>query len=148
MSTVPTGGTGGRMPAWLIVVLTGCGGCLLVGVVMMVLAGATIKALFEPKVPPPAAYVGVWHAADSSTLAIGSDGTASFRVPNTSVTGARVKVDAAGHRLSIKLAGLGQDWRIDSPPNGTSMTLNGKQFTRTSSDGSGMLAGGGSSGSQ
>jgi hypothetical protein len=141
MNTVPTGGgSSGRMPAWAIVLMTCCGGCALVVIAVMVMGGLGIKALLAPKVPPPAEYVGVWQGADSSVLAIGADGVASFRTGGTSISGGRVKVDSAGRRLSIKLAGLGQDWRVDAPPKGEQMKLNGVLYKRTSPTTSGMLS--------
>ena len=133
------GGPSGKMPMWAIVLLSCCGGCGLLAVVMLALGGFGLKALMAPKVPPPPAYAGTWRSADGSILAIGNDGTASFRTGNTSLTGGRVKVDAQTRMLSIKLAGLGQEWRIDTPPSGTTMTLKGVQYKRTAATSTGML---------
>lgn len=80
--------------------------------------------------PPPAQYVGVWTSGDGTILTIRSDGGADYKSGNSSVSGGSAVVDEAAKTLKISLAGLGPTFKIDKPPTGSEMTLDGIVFKK------------------
>jgi hypothetical protein len=82
------------------------------------------------KTPPPAQYVGVWMSGDGATITIRSDGSADYKSANSSVSGGSAVIDEGAKTLKISLAGLGPTFKIDKPPTGSEMTLDGIVFKK------------------
>ena len=80
--------------------------------------------------PAPSEYVGAWTGDDGSTLTIRGDGSADYKSNGQSVSGGSLDIDDAAKTLSIKFAGLGPSFTIDSPPAGGKMTLSGVVYKK------------------
>ncbi|MEQ1603820.1 MAG: hypothetical protein ABL999_03040 [Pyrinomonadaceae bacterium] len=80
--------------------------------------------------PPPPQYVGVWKAADGTLITIRADGGADYKSGNYSVSGGSAVIDEAAKTLKISLASLGPTFKIDKPPTGSEMTLDGILFRK------------------
>jgi hypothetical protein len=132
---------------WTVVGI-GCGGCLLVCIVLAIAFGAFAGRVFRgitsevntPTVPPPQEYVGLWKGSEGGMLNIGSDGRGSWSEnrrsgmtsSNFHIDGGRVTIDPAGGKLSVTFGGFGKTMRMDKPPtegpNGREMVLDGETF--------------------
>ncbi|MGI8788384.1 MAG: hypothetical protein ACR2HG_11565, partial [Pyrinomonadaceae bacterium] len=80
--------------------------------------------------PTPPAYLGDWKAQDGSTISIRADGKGDYHSGNTKVDGGTVDVDEADKKLSITFFGIGPTLKIDSPPTGDEMKLDGVTYRR------------------
>lgn len=80
--------------------------------------------------PTPPAYLGDWKAQDGSTISIRADGKGDYKSGGTSVDGGTVEVNEAEKKLSITFFGIGPSFKIDSPPSGDEMKLDGMIYRR------------------
>lgn len=80
--------------------------------------------------PLASEYVGVWTAADGSTITLRADATGDYKSGGTNVTGGAVEIDEAKKEMTIKLVGIGPTFKIDKPPSGNQMTLDGMVYRR------------------
>ncbi len=80
--------------------------------------------------PIPAEYVGAWTGTDGSTITIRGDGKGDYKSGGTSVDGGTVEIDDAKKELSITFFNIGPTKKIDSPPSGDQMTLDGIVYKR------------------
>ena len=80
--------------------------------------------------PLPSEYVGVWTAADGSTISLRADATGDYKSGGTSVSGGAVEIDDAKKEMTIKLVGIGPTFKIDKPPSNGQMTLDGMVYRR------------------
>lgn len=86
------------------------------------------KSSGSKTVPP--AYIGAWTGTDGSTITIRGDGKGDYKSGGTSVDGGTVEVDDAKKELSITFFGIGPTKKIDSPPTGDEMKLDGIVYKR------------------
>jgi hypothetical protein len=100
---------------------------LLLVVAVMLLVGFACNSGSKP-LPPE--YVGVWTAADGSTLTLRADATGDYKSGGTSVTGGAVEIDDAKKEMTIKLVGIGPTFKLDKPPANGQMTLDGMNYRR------------------
>lgn len=84
-----------------------------------------------PEKKIPAAYVGMWTGQDGSTLTIRNDGSGDFKSGGTSMSGASVEVDEAAKEIRFSLLLIDSKYRIDEPPKGNKMKLDGMEYRRT-----------------
>ncbi|HEX8367620.1 MAG TPA: hypothetical protein VF604_03555 [Pyrinomonadaceae bacterium] len=80
--------------------------------------------------PIPAAFLGDWQGQDGSTLSIRADGTGDYHSGGKKVDGGTAEVNEADKTISITFFGIGETLKIDSPPQGDSMKLNGVTYKR------------------
>ncbi|HEX9959335.1 MAG TPA: hypothetical protein VGB00_00215 [Pyrinomonadaceae bacterium] len=80
--------------------------------------------------PIPAAFLGDWQGQDGSTLSIRADGTGDYRSGGKKVEGGTAEVSEADKTISITFFGIGETLKIDSPPQGDTMKLNGVTYKR------------------
>lgn len=81
--------------------------------------------------PIPPAYLGDWTAQDGSTLSIRSDGKGDYHSGGTKVDGGSVEVDEVEKKISVTFFGMGPTFKIDSPPDGDEMKLDGVTYRRS-----------------
>lgn len=83
------------------------------------------------KKPIPEAYLGTWTGQDGSVLTIRADGTGDYKSGNSKVDGAAVEVDEAAKEIRFTMVGVSVGtYKIDSPPSGNQMRLDGQTFRR------------------
>lgn len=80
--------------------------------------------------PIPAAFLGDWQGQDGSSLSIRADGTGDYRSGGKKVEGGTAEVSEADKTISITFFGIGETLKIDSPPQGDTMKLNGVTYKR------------------
>jgi hypothetical protein len=80
--------------------------------------------------PIPPAYLGDWEGQDGSTLSIRADGKGDYRSGGTKVEGGNAEVDEAAKTVSVTLFGFGKTLKIDQPPTGDQMSLDGIVYRR------------------
>jgi hypothetical protein len=80
--------------------------------------------------PIPAAFLGDWQGQDGSTLSIRADGTGDYHSGGKKVDGGTAEVNEADKTVSITFFGIGETLKIDSPPQGDTMKLNGITYKR------------------
>jgi hypothetical protein len=80
--------------------------------------------------PIPAAFLGDWQGQDGSTLSIRADGTGDYHSGGKKVDGGTAEVSEADKTISITFFGIGETLKIDSPPQGDTMKLNGITYKR------------------
>ena len=80
--------------------------------------------------PIPAAFLGEWEGQDGSTLAIRGDGTGDYISGGTEIKGGTAEVNEADKTVSITFFGIGKTLKIDSPPMGDTMKLDGVTYRR------------------
>lgn len=103
---------------------------LVIGIFLLVGLGCFGKSSSSKAVPP--AYLGDWTAQDGTTLSIRSDGKGDYHAGSTKVDGGTVEVDEAAKKISVTFIGIGPTLRIDSPPSGDEMKLDGVIYKRSS----------------
>ena len=81
--------------------------------------------------PTPPAYIGDWKGTDGSTLSIRNDGKGDYKSGGTEVNGGTVTVDESKKELSVAFFGIGPTFKIDSPPAGDEMKLDGMVYRRS-----------------
>ncbi len=80
--------------------------------------------------PVPPEYFGVWTGQDGTLITIRSDGKGDYKSGGTTVDGGTVAIDDAKKELSVTFLGIGPTKKIDSPPSGGQMTLDGMIYKR------------------
>lgn len=84
------------------------------------------------KKPTPPGYVGVWTAADGSTLTLRNDGSGDYKSGGKSVDGAAVEIDEAAKEIRFTLLGFDSGkYKIDQAPANNKMKLDGMEYRRT-----------------
>ena len=78
----------------------------------------------------PSAYLGDWQGKDGTTLSIRADGTGDYKSGGTKVTNGTAEVNEADKTISITFVGIGKTLKIDEPPTGDQMKLDGIEFRR------------------
>lgn len=81
--------------------------------------------------PVPPEYFGSWTGADGSTITIRGDGKGDYKSGGTTVDGGTVEIDDAKKELSITFFGIGPTKKIDSPPSGNEMKLDGVVYKKS-----------------
>lgn len=84
-----------------------------------------------PEKEIPAAYVGMWTGADGSTLTIRNDGSGDYKSGGSSMSGGSVEVDEAAKEIRFSLLLFDSKYKIDEPPKGNKMKLDGMEYRRT-----------------
>jgi hypothetical protein len=87
-----------------------------------------------PKKPIPEAYLGSWTAQDGTTLNIRADNTGDYNAGGSKVDGAAVEIDEAAREIKFTMGGGFVDvgkYKIDQPPSGNQMKLDGQTFRRS-----------------
>lgn len=80
----------------------------------------------------PPAYVGVWTGQDGSTVAIRNDGSGDYKSGGKSVEGAAVEIDEAAKEIRFSFLGFDSGkYKIEQPPKGNKMKLDGMEYRRT-----------------
>lgn len=80
--------------------------------------------------PIPPAYLGDWEGQDGATLSIRADGKGDYRAGSTKVEGGTAEVDETAKTVSVTFFGIGKTLKIEQPPAGNQMTLDGVVFRR------------------
>lgn len=80
--------------------------------------------------PIPPVFLGEWTAQDGAKLNIRADGTGDYIAGSTEIKGGTAEVDEATRTISITFFGLGKTLKVDSPPQGDVMKLDGVTFKR------------------
>lgn len=101
-----------------------------IGIFLLVGLGCFGSGRSGSSKPIPPAYLGDWTAQDGSTLSIRSDGKGDYRSGGTKVDGGSVEVDEAAKKISVTFFGMGPTFKIDSPPSGDEMKLDGVTYRR------------------
>ncbi len=78
----------------------------------------------------PSEYIGAWTGSDGSTITIRGDGKGDYKSGGTKVDGGSVEIDDAKKELSITFFSIGPSMKIDSPPAGNEMKLDGIVYKR------------------
>jgi hypothetical protein len=81
--------------------------------------------------PMPPAYLGDWQGQDGSTLSIRADGKGDYRAGNTKIEGGTAEVDETAKTVSITFFSFGKTLKIDEPPAGDQMRLDGVVYRRS-----------------
>ncbi len=80
----------------------------------------------------PGAYVGMWTGQDGSTVTIRNDNSGDYKSGGKTVEGASVEVDEAAKEIRFALFGFDAGkYKIDQPPSGNKMKLDGMEYRRT-----------------
>jgi hypothetical protein len=80
--------------------------------------------------PIPQAFLGDWVGQDGTTISIRADGTGDYHSGSTKVDGGTAAVNEAERTLSITYFGIGKTLKVDQPPSGDQMKLDGVTFKR------------------
>ena len=100
-----------------------------VGVLIFVGLGCGSSRSSSSK-PVPSEYFGVWTGQDGTLITIRSDGKGDYKSGGTTVDGGTVEVNDEKKELSITFFGIGPTKKIDSPPSGDEMKLDGVVYKR------------------
>ena len=103
---------------------------LVVGVLVFVGLGCFGSGKSSSSKPVSSEYYGSWTGSDGSTISIRGDGKGDYKSGGTTVDGGSVEIDDAKKELSITFFGIGPSLKIDSPPAGNEMKLNGVIYKR------------------
>lgn len=80
----------------------------------------------------PSAYVGTWTGQDGSTVTLRNDGSGDYKSGGTTVNGASVEVDEAAKEIRFTMLGFDSGkYKINQPPSGNKMKLDGMEYRRT-----------------
>lgn len=101
-----------------------------IGVLVFVGLGCFGGGKSSSSKPVPSEYYGSWTGSDGSTISIRGDGKGDYKSGGTTVDGGSVEIDDAKKELSITFFGIGPTLKIDSPPAGNEMKLNGVTYKR------------------
>jgi len=102
-----------------------------IGVFLLVGLGCSGSGKSGDSKTAPPAYLGEWKGQDGSTISIRGDGKGDYKSGGTSVDGGTVEVDETKKELSITFFGIGPTLKIDSPPTGDEMKLDGVTYRRS-----------------
>jgi hypothetical protein len=103
------------------------------GILMFVGLGCFGSGRSGDSKPVPPAYLGDWRGSNGATLVIHSNGKGDYKSGGTEVTGGTVEIDETKKELSVAFFGIGPTLKIDSPPSGDEMKLDGIVFRRSGS---------------
>ncbi len=103
---------------------------LAVGILIFVGLGCGGGGSSSSSKPVPPEYFGVWTGQDGTLITIRSDGKGDYKSGGTTVDGGTVAIDDAKKELSITFFGIGPSKKIDSPPSGDEMKLDGVIYKR------------------
>lgn len=98
-------------------------------IVGLACGGGADKAADEKQAGPE--FVGVWVAADGSTITIRADGGGDYKIGGTSVTGGSALVSESKKTLRIAMLGMGSPMKIDKAPANGEMTIDGVVYKRS-----------------
>jgi hypothetical protein len=80
----------------------------------------------------PKAYIALWTADDGSTVTIRSDKSGDYKFGGKSVSGGSVEVDEDAKEIRFTMLGFDAGkYKIDQPPTGDRMKLDGLLYRRT-----------------
>lgn len=102
-----------------------------IGIFLLVGLGCFGSGKSSSSKPIPPAYLGDWTAQDGTTLSIRADGKGDYHAGGTKVDGGTVEVDEDGKKISVTFFGMGPTLKIDSPPSGDEMKLDGAVYKRS-----------------
>lgn len=105
---------------------TKASGAFALAVIALIALGCTCGGGGSGSVPQE--YVGAWTGDDGSTLTIRSDASGDFKRGGKEVTNGSVEVKDG--QLSITFIGIGETLKIDQPPKGDQMKLNGVTYRK------------------
>jgi hypothetical protein len=97
---------------------------------LFIFVGLACKGRSGDAKPIPAAYLGEWEGQDGTQLSIRADGKGDYRSGGTKVEGGTAEVDEAAKTVSVTFFGIGKTLKIDEPPAGDRMKLDGINFRR------------------
>jgi hypothetical protein len=103
---------------------------LLVVFAMMLFVGLGCGGKKDGK-PVSAEYHGAWTGSDGSTITIRSDNSGDYKSGSTKVDNGSVTINDADKTLSITLFGFGPTLKIDQPPSGNQMKLDGIVYKKS-----------------
>lgn len=103
---------------------TKASGLFALAVIGLIALGCTCGG--KGSVPPE--YVGAWTGDDGSTLTIRSDASGDYKKGGKEVTNG--SVDVKDGELTIGFLGIGETMKIDEPPKGSQMKLNGVTYRK------------------
>lgn len=84
----------------------------------------------------PGSYLGTWTGQDGSTLTLRNDMSGDYKSGGKTVNGAAVEVDEEAKEIRFSFMGFGSGtYKIDRPPAGNKMKLDGMEYTREESSG-------------
>lgn len=101
-----------------------------VGILIFVGLGCFGSGKSSSSKPVPSEYFGSWTGQDGSTITIRADGKGDYKSGGTSVDGGTVEINDAKKELSITFFSIGPTLKIDSPPSGDEMKLDGVTYKR------------------
>lgn len=82
--------------------------------------------------PTPPGYVGVWTAADGSTVTLRNDGSGDYKSGGKTVSGAAVEIDETAKEIRFSFMGFDSGkYKIDQAPANNRMKLDGMEYRRT-----------------
>jgi hypothetical protein len=85
-----------------------------------------------PKKAVPPAYIGTWTGQDGSTVTFRSDWSGDYKSGGKSVNGGTFEIDEAANEIRFMLLGFDAGkYKIDAPPKGDKMKLDGMEYRRT-----------------
>lgn len=80
----------------------------------------------------PTAYVGAWTGQDGSIVTIRNDSTGDYKSGGKSVSGASIEIDETAKEIRFTILGFDAGkYKIDQPPTGNRMKLDGMEYRRT-----------------
>lgn len=94
-------------------------------------SGSTSSAETK-KYPVPPGYIGTWTGQDGSTVTFRNDGSGDYKSGGKSVSGGSVQIDEAAKEIRFSFMGFDSGkYKIDQPPKGNKMQLDGMEYRRT-----------------
>ena len=98
--------------------------------VVGIACGGSGSGSTENEKPAGPDYVGVWTAADGSTITIRANGGADYKIGGTTVNGGSAMVDDKAKTLRVTMLGMGSPMKIDKAPANGEMTIDGLVYKR------------------
>lgn len=84
----------------------------------------------KKSVPPE--YIGVWTGQDGSLVTFRNDWSGDYKSGGKSVSGGSFEIDEAAKEIRFSLFGFDAGkYKIDEPPKGSKMKLDGMEYRRT-----------------
>jgi hypothetical protein len=106
--------------------------CLLFLTVVLGCSDSGDSKVEAEKKPLPKSYIGTWTADDGSMVAIRSDASGDYKFGGKSVSGGSVEVDEDAKEIRFTMLGFDAGkYKIDQPPTGSRMKLDGLLYRRT-----------------
>lgn len=80
----------------------------------------------------PSQYVGTWTAADGSTVTFRNDWSGDYKSSGKTVNGGSFEIDEAAKEIRFTFMSFDAGkYKIDQPPKGNKMKLDGMEYRRT-----------------